>query len=502
MVRTTLTTSRRKKVFVVLAALSALGLVAACSLDLDESLIDRPRDSGVFVTDSTLPDGAPIDGSATDSSTLPSTPEAGACANDDACKTTDGCLKGKCDLARKTCAYEVCRSACSSSACDQGNHTCAAGVPYKYKATSFPLGQQILCGRCAAAIYPWLFVATPTGVVAFNVSNPSAGAPPQVPITNLGFLPNQLVLSGSRVWMTGPLGANASGGRIPVAYIEPPLDPFATKISAKTVLASYNRTEGFTLFARSFGDSALIVGPPASQYASAAIEAPLNEPATITATQIPGFPINSAPFAMSGKRLLLGGLNAGVASFNLVDNAGAQATSGAVTNVTELGNTAGGSRTFAASPDGAIFWATGVNQNVGQPGQSTRAVRGYFLVANDTAPIDDKVGVDIEIYNADPVGVNAGVVGPATMLDANTVMIATAARENTAQTAVQFVKRTPLGTIKEANGTTPRRQVLAIPIDRFAAATSSDGIGYLVSNDIDGPPPSGTVHVFDPGCAP
>src|SRR5262249_18095301 len=144
-----------------------LAVIVSCSLDLDESLIDKTRDANFIDLDGTLPDGAPIDGSTDGLSSNGGFVQ--ACTTDADCKTSDGCLKGKCDLPRKTCAYEVCRSACGAGVCDQQNHTCGPAVPYKLKATQFPLGQALACIRCAAAVYPWLVVGTVTGAVAFNV---------------------------------------------------------------------------------------------------------------------------------------------------------------------------------------------------------------------------------------------------------------------------------------------------------------------------------------------
>jgi hypothetical protein len=488
----------RARIGFVIGAILGFGpiLMGSCSLGLDESLITKNRDGGESAVDGMLSDGAPSDGS---DGGPPATPEAVACTSDDVCKTTDPCLVGKCDLARKTCVYEVCRSTCTAAACDAQKHACNPGAAYKYKATQFSLGQQILCGRCAVAIHPWLFVATPTGVVAFNVSNPANGSPPQVPIVGLGFVPTQLVQSGSRAWM---IGAASGGGpsRIPVAYIDPPADPFASKIVAKTVLLSYNRpaAEGVTLFPRG-GDSALLVGPQTAQHASAFLEAPLADPVTATATALLFTP-NTSPATVSGKRLLMEGVTGGTASFNLIDNAGGpNPQNGAGTSIGDLANNVSGSQSFGLCPDGAVFWGVGAHQGAGMTA-TTRAVRGYFLVPGDTGAIEANAGVDIELYNGDPanpVPANSTVVGPIAMLDAKTAMIATAARDNPPlQTAVQFVRRAPLGPVAA------RRQVLPVPITQFAAAAASDGIGYLVANDTEGPPATGTVYVFDPACAP
>lgn len=492
--------AKRAGVVACVAALFVLAAAASCSLGLDESLIDKKDDGGA------LGDGAQPDGPAADSGVdtgIPLGPDASACTNDDACTTNHGCLKGKCDLSRKSCTYDVCRpSACNAAACDQNARTCGAPAPYKYRATQFTVGAQIACGKCAAAVHPWLFIVTGTGVVAFNTSNPANPTPPQVPIVGLGFIPGALVQSGSRIWMLG--GASGGGpSRIQLAYVDAPADPFTTKITARTVLASYNRpAEGTFLFARG-GDSALLVGN-VPQFPATPVEAPLNEPAAITATPVIA-PQSFGPSAVSGNRLLMSAVLDQVAEFAFIENAGSpNPATGPVVNLTDAGAVSV-HRTFAQSADGAIFWATGVHQ--GAPGPvTTRAARGYFLVPNAAGAIEGNVGVDLELYNDQPVGANAAIFGPnqatAAMLDAKTAMIAMQARENDATTAVQFVTREPLGVIKEPNGGAPRRQLLPVPIGAFAAATASNGVGYLIANDQGGVTPSATVYVFDPACAP
>jgi hypothetical protein len=489
----------RSGIATLVAPLAVLVAGASCSLGLDESLIDKANDSGLSPSDGTSPDAA-TDGDI--DTGIPVGPDAIACTNDDACTTNHGCLKGKCDLARKSCMYDVCRpSACNAAACDSNARTCGAAAPYKYRATQFTVGAQLSCWRCAAALHPWLFTVTSTGVMAFNVSNPSNPSPPQVPVVGLGFIPGALVKSGSRLWMLG--GASGPGpSRIQIAYVDVPADPFTTKITAHTVLASYNRpAEGISLFARG-GDSALLVGPQAAQFPSTAVEAPLDEPAALTSTPLLP-PQNFGPSATSGKRLLLSAVVNQAASFALVDGAGsADPKTGPVVNLPDAG-IVNGHRAFAQSADGAIFWATAVTQ--GDPAAATtRAARGYFLVPNETGAIEANVGVDIEVYNAEPIGANTPIFGnaqaTAAMLDSKTVMIATQARENDQQTAVQFVRREPLEVIKD--GMNPRRQVLPVPVNAFVAASASNGIGYLVANDQGAPTPSATVYVFDPACAP
>lgn len=479
--------------------------IASCSLGLDESLIANAG----------MDDGAttPPPDAALESAARPDTgPDGGdaasgdasvGCTSDDACTSTSGCATGSCDVARGVCTYRVCRpSACNAAICDRAAGTCGAAAPYPLKASTFPLGAKLSCTKCLAAVHSWLFAVTASGVVAFDVSNPSSSAPPRVPIVGLGFVPSALVASGERVWMLGAI-AGESPSRIQLAYVEPPRDPFAAKIEAVSVLGSYNRkAETTSLFARA-GDSALLVGQTAA-FSSAILEAPIAEPFALGAT--PTAPITSyAPAAVSGSRLLMSAVVSQAASFYLVDGAGtATPTNGAVTTVTSTA-TVSTARTFASAADGTVFWATGAHQGT-IVGPTTRAARAYFLVPGATDAIDAAEGIDIELYNASIVGGNASIFGAAqassAMVDSKTALVAMQARENDKQTAVQFVRRDPIAVVKLADGSAPRRQILPVKIGNVVAAAGTNGIGYLVANDDDGPSAGASVFVLDPACEP
>lgn len=483
--------------------LGASACVVGCSLGLDESLIAIGNDGGGIGVDAGVVADAAGEASV---DAGPSELSGSDCTNDDVCKTDRACLVGTCDLTRRRCTYDVCRAGtCSASACDPNARTCGAPKTYAFESTKFDVGAAVSCLKCVAAIHPWLFVATGTGVVAFNVSDPTNPAPAQVPVVGLEFNPGALVQSGSRVWMTGGMsGDNPS--RRQLAYIDAPADPFATQIVAHTVVAGYDRpVEPTFLFARG-GDSALLVGPSTANFPATVIDAPLTAPVSLKATPlVADATASGVPVASSGHRLLMAGFGGdGSAKFNLIDGAGsATPTSAAVVNLTDA-SPVSNQRELAQTPDGAIFWATGVHRIDGV-NTFTRAARGYFLVPSDTGSITAAAGVDIEVYGGDPVGANAAVFGPGAsvaMLDANTVMIATQARENAATAVVQFVKREPLGVVKEADGMKPRRQVLPIPIGTVVGAVADHGFGYLVANDHPTPSASATVYVFDPGCAP
>jgi hypothetical protein len=487
--------ARLRRVAIVLVAAGALGAASLhCSLGLDESKLNPKFDAGVG-TDGTL-DGSVVPDTGTG---IPTGPDAGACTTDDNCTSTHGCLRGRCDQTRKTCVYDVCHfSACSSSVCDRTQRTCGPpATNYRLRAAQFSLGAPLACAGCAAALYPWFFALVPTGLIALDVSNPAGTKPAQIPVSGLGFVPTRIVASGRRLWM---LGTDANGTRVSVAYLDAPVDPFVTEIKAVSATTTTNRAPGdtFGIIARG-GDSALLLGTAATQFPAAVLDVPV--PATVTTTTLAPT-ATGVPVIMSGTRLLMAALNGNAGSFSFVLNAGGPPAVGPASTVD--GVDVSTSRAFAASPDGAVFWVTGVHLTTGAA-QQTRAVRGYFLVPNATGAIDTRLGFDIESYEVGGVGTstvaaNAPVVGPAAMLDAKTAIVVTQAKEADTSSAVQFGRLTPLGVIKEADTLTPRRVVVPIPVAAFVAATASNGLAYLVTTEGAGVPSN--VLVFDPACAP
>jgi len=480
-----------------------LAVLASCSLDLDESLIGRTPDGSVPEADT--PDTFAPD--ASDGAPPPINPEGGVCTKDDDCKGTAGCIAAKCDVARKACVFEVCRqTACSSSTCNVAASTCAApSKPYKFRAGQFPVNAPVGCGgalsRCFAAVYPFVFVGTQNGVLAFAGSDPQSAAPTPVPVAGLGFVPVQVVASGSRVYFLGSATGSGATSRLPIAWADVPPDPFATKITATTVLATLNRPAGepLVLFPRATDTALLVDFAPAASYASVAIEPPLVEPLALNATPVT-FVAGASPLAASGTRLVLGQINAaGGAQLAFVTNAGSAAPTTSPDVAIPSAAPASAPAYFAQSPEGAVFWSyvSLTSPPAGLPPPAVRAARVSFLTADGAAAFEPAAALDVELFGGAPLGTPAA--GPVAMLDANTAIVLTAIPANPAQTNVQFVTRTPLAVVKNADGT-PRRFPLTLGVSQLAAAGSS-GLGYVLAVD-PAAPATPSVFVFDPACAP
>jgi len=486
---------------------AALGL-ASCSLGLDESLIGREVESGLADALG-IETSTPVDGGG-DGALPPIQPEAGICTKDEDCKGTAGCLTAKCDVPRKACVFAVCRDpACNSAACDMSAQKCGTAKPYKYRAAQFPVGAQIGCGgalgRCFAAVYPFVFVGTANGVLAFEADDPQNATPASIPITGLGFVPNQIIASGSRVYFLGtPVGAGASS-RVPIAYADVLPDPFAKKIHVNTVLAAWSRPagDGVALLPRG-NDTALLVDVNvAAAYASAPIEPPLAEPLSLTAIGI-AFTASSTPLAMSGSRLVMGQITPATnAIFAFVNGAGSMTPMTTADTPIPTASPATGPQFFAQSADGAVFWAyVALTSPPPFPmgGPTIRAAKGYFLVADEAAAaFDPAAGIDLEVYGGPPVGTPS--VGPVAMLDSKTAMVAVASPANpTMQTNIEFVTRTPALAIVKNADMSPRRFPITLAVSQLAAA-GSNGLGYVLAVD-PAAPTAPVVYVFDPACAP
>jgi hypothetical protein len=492
---------------ITLGSLAALGLVsgvvvAACSLGLDERLLDRPVDAGGAAetsVDPGPPDAQP-DAGARDGG--------GTCEKDDDCITTDGCLRGRCDVARKACAFDVCRAAaCNAGTCDSAARACKDPKPYALRPATFKVGAPASCSRCIAAVHPYVFVGTATGVVAFNLSNPTASAPPAVPIVGLGFVPSSIVTSGSRIFFFAAAVGTATSARVPLAWIDVPRDPFVTELRAVTTLAGWNRPAAEAAFAYARAEGGAIVLTTAAGLPAAALPPSLSERFDLAALPTPVVP-GMGPVALSGTRLLVQALDqAGNAAFGFVPNAGTPLVSDAGLSTANLdagGSLVGAPQVFAQTADGAVLWSfSALTAGATVPNASVRAARTTRLVANASASPDGIATLDVEVYTPNTVPAGTNVVGPLAAVDQDTALVVAMAKESAQQSSVQFVKREPYALVKNADGAS-RRAVLPVPLASLVGAAGSNGIGYVLANDpvVADQPANASVYVFDPACAP
>jgi hypothetical protein len=480
---------------------ATLGVINACSLDLDESLIARGKDAGPKI-DANLPDGTIISESG-----VPIIPDAGACSADTDCPTSNACLKGRCDQVRRACAYDVCHpAACGSGVCNDATKTCSASVPYQEKVSTFAVDQQITFGLVAA--YPWIFAGTTEGIVVYNVANPTNNKPAVVPLVGLGFNAVTMTRSGNRVWFGGaPAGTGPS--KLPLAYIDVPADPFTPKLVATTVLTQYSRAASESGGLAGIGNKSTLIISQAPAFATGLIEPSVADGDSITGTPITPPAVGMTPGAVSGSRLILHGVTGSVATFSLVNNAGGTApVNGPVVTITDTGEVSA-DRLFQWTLSGSVAWVTGVHaQNPlappNPPNLLTRASRAYFLTTDANSALSDVAGVDVETYDlATPggaPGANAAVSRAGAMLDNDTLIyIAAAAEAPGTSSAINVVKRGSPPTVDKS-----KRVVLATPVTSFVFGTASDGFYYFSTNTSNGDPKApvttSSITVVEPGC--
>ncbi|HEY8072886.1 MAG TPA: hypothetical protein VIF62_02220, partial [Labilithrix sp.] len=357
---------------------------------------------------------------------------------------------------------------------------------------------------CLAAAYPFVFVGTTNGVVAYAVNDPSNGAVPPIPVTGVPFLPNQITAMGSRVYFVGAVSGTGPTYRAPIAWIDVPADPLATGLEASTSFASLSVASLNAAWAGTDGSLFLVDYDATRSFPSGNATAPVKDGAAVSFFPSPAVPSGGVPVAVSGSRLVVARWQSQTTPFQTyfsfetgaatasAQNSGEQAT------YTQIGPTSP-QGAYAQGPDGSLLWNTGAIVVDDAGATDTATVRLAWLVASGTtSQFDASANVDIEIYGS-PVPIGTAVVGPVAWVDGNTALVLAAAdgtlgNGTGGQTSVQVAVRTPKPAL--ASG---RRYVVAANVQQVGAA-SSGGFGYVLAADAAGATTC-TLHVFAPACA-
>jgi hypothetical protein len=479
--------ARSTWIFAAVGIAGALGVGAfACSLGLDPSLIPG--------SDASIVEGGKDAGV--------DAPNPVQCKADPDCKSTNGCLTGKCDTTRNQCVYTLCpANACSASVCGTGNQ-CSAPSTYGFHAGTFHVSLgNIGCGgggpgarRCFAAVYPFVFVGTTNGVVAYPVEDPTNTAPTSIPVAGLPFFPSFIVSSGTTVYFVGAVAGTGPDYKIPIATLDVPTDPTISEMSASTVFDTLQVTSVEIVVPDATGGIYLVHADAPNSYPSARIAAPLKDLDSLSFQQNAGFPANSAVAAASGTRLVTFRQDNGYPADSYFSIETGAATSGAQ-NLGEQDTipTMGQSQApdyLAQSPTGGILWsAAAVTIPDGGAGQTVSARLAWVLDDDNATKFDATTHVDVSTYNI--VGLGADLPGPVAWLDDNTAIVISAPPANTAQALVQIASR---------NGTPAvvanRSFQLAFHPSQLAVA-GSNGFGYVLTPDQTA---GANVHVFGTTC--
>ena len=492
------------------AGVTGVALAYGCSLGLDASRIGAntrdaslplaPDTSTQDVTAPAIPDASPAEAEA----------EAGpaGCLQNADCTSTNGCQVGSCDAG--ACSFAVCPSGvCQGSSCNGATSTCTAPTAYGFHAaevnvTTGPVG----CGgnpaACIAAAYPFVFVGTANGVVAYAVNDPASPSPPQVPITGLPFLPAFLTSMGSRVFFVGTPEGTGPTYRLAVASLDVPADPLAKSLPATTALSVVSVSDLASAWAGTDGSLFLSNNDSSQLFPAANVAPPFVDGAQVRFFTSPGVAQGAYAVIPSGSRLVMqhwqGAATPFQTAFSFETGAGTASAqnAGETATLADIGPTGPGAM-YAQGSDGSVVWNTATSVVDDAGGNDFGSVRVAWLVADGTTKsFAPTPFVDVEVY-APPVPYGTYVVGPVVSISSSTALVLAAAAGTVGpgsegQTSVQLAVSTPKPAL--ASG---RRYVVAQGVTQVGAAASG-GFGYVLAAGVSGAP-SCVLHVFAPGCA-
>lgn len=487
------------------AALAASGVsiaatFAGCALGLDEARIGAADADGGASADARAD---PIADSRSGSDG-PGGSDGAPCSVDGDCAAVNACVVSRCDPSSHTCVHDVCPgAACTAASCDVASLKCSAPTAFGFHAAAIHVGAGAVgCGgtasRCIGASYPFVYVGTSSGVVAYDVRDPSVAAPAPIAVTGLPFLPTWIVTSGARVYFVGAVAGSGPSFKMPVAWIDPPGDPLATARAARTVLQSYGQPSVSVAIGGEGGSLFLVYGDGSKFFPTASLTAPLVDLGTAALFPLAGIPSGAYPVASSGGRLVAyrwtndGNAFASFFSFETSPGTANAQNGGEQALAATIGPTYP-QPVVATGAGGALLWMTPsvTTTDAGDP--VLRAARMAWLVDDGTkTTFDATEHVDVETYQP-PLPWGTPVAGPMAWIDPATAIVLAAAPGAQGQTSVQVASRKPSPSIVAA-----KRYVLPVSTGQVGLA-SSHGFAYVLAADA---PDGATLHVFAPGCAP
>ncbi len=427
------------------------------------------------------------------------------------CKSVDPCVTARCDEGAAQCVFEVCPTGdqCGAASCTTLGK-CGVTTTFGYHAGSFRVPQGLGCATCAAAVFPFFFVATQLDVLAFRVSDPSNGSPPQPHFARLPFAPRAMLTSGRRVYFVGaPNGANTSPYQLQVAWLDVPADPGVKSLEARVstfphpspdlrldgVLAgaddqlfSFRRVQTYENNQSVMRDYELLMRVTTNP-----------DPGGLNFFLAKGYPATGRTVAVSNGRLVvfdaLGGI--GALSFDVKPGTNDAQNTGDQ-QLPDMGTP--GASTFAVAPDGGVYWSAALRKPiVPNQAQQIGGVRlALALTDGSSSTFSAQARTDLEVYEPglieNPGGPTAPnpFVGPIASMGTGAAIALAAARENVAQTSVQLVQKNGAN-IQLAPG---KRFLVPARVDQVAVA-GTDRFGYVVTPDTA---QSMTVHIFSASC--
>jgi hypothetical protein len=509
--RSASTTSSRSRVRIFAAvAVLAVGpaaVAAGCSLGLDPSKIGQ--DAGTDTVVVGVDDGPSTTDGMPQSKDGGLVVAAGACQSDMDCQNAaapaGACVtSAKCDPTWHVCMLDTCDvGSCKAAVCNTATKTCSVPTTFGWSAASFAVGYGGVGGNgprsSISAAWPFVFVITTNGVVAYNVVDPTNTSPPLVPVDGLPFFPQWTVTVGRRVYFVRNVeGSGPSTYRQAIGWVDVPQNPFVASFEAKTAFVTTSQTSINAVYSDQQDGIYLVYGS-GMLYPTINLHPPIDDTTTLAPVPNAGLASGASLVAASGSRLVAYRYDGfmQVPNFALVTNAG---TSGAQTTgeqpIGQYGALAN-QYFFTMGDDGTVLWETALLA----PADAGGGISTARLVWPVTGPMqtnfDPTTYVDLQTFSP-PTG--SLVVGPPAWIDANTVLALSAAGSlSTNSTAVQVA-------VKGAPGGNPPASLVpgarvTLPVDPGSVGVaSSNGFGYVLQQD-DPKNTSATVAIFAPACA-
>ena len=488
------------------ACLAAASLHAGCSLGLDPTLIGA-TDGSMNMSDApggdteAATDGPPSDGGIV----IP----AGECQTDADCAkeatNAGACIPmggAKCDTTFHVCLFDVCKTGpCMAAICDQTMKTCSVPETFGFYTTHFTVGY----GGTGpdgpywsiAAIYPYLFVITSNGVVAYLVNDPRNSSPPMIPVLGFTSIPEIVVAAGRRVmFFKSIIGNGPTTFRQSVSWIDVPQNPFVTSFTISSALIGTTETSFQFAVSDHVKGAWSFYGGTSKFEPAVDLVPPLMDSPPIMTFPNTGLDSSAGINAVSGQRFIASKYDGmtNMPQLALVTGGGtANAQASSLKDFTGAGEVSA-QWNIATGDDGAVAWSL-APYAVGDAGPvGISSTRDGVLLNDAMDGTFETMGyVDIETYPFTPGG---RVVGPIAWVDANTMLVTAAASEDMmlGTTSVQVMTKKPAALVKNA------RQPIPIDPGNIGVAASG-GYGYVLAHDDAKNNATATVYVFAPSCA-
>jgi hypothetical protein len=497
--------ARRLAALLVVLSASIGGSAVGCSLGLDKSLIGQVQGNDGEAPVEAGGDGQvkpPTDAPVSDVVVAPEA-DAGACATDKDCETAVGeagsCVKSAtCDPTWHVCILDTCDvGACKAAVCDVALQTCSVPTTYGFSPPPFSVSYGGVSGSpttAIAAVWPFVFILTTNGVVAYNVVDPTNTSPPQVDVQGVPFLPLATLAVGRRVYFT----TNTQGGgptyRQAVAWIDVPQNPFVTSFVASSAWVGTTQQNVQQVFTDSVSGLFVVYGT-GSLLPTADVVPPLSDSTVLVPYSNAGLATGSSIVAASGSRLLTYQYQGSGTppELQLVNAAGTSSATATTPENVPVAWAPANQSVFGTGGDGSLLWTDGVFEldDAGNTQGIQSARLAWLLDSATAANFDTSTYVDLETYSPTT---GANVAGPPLWISANEALgLAAASSSSTSSTSVQLVTKAPAAIV---NGT---RTLLSVPPGSVGVA-SSNGFGYVLVQD-DPMNQSCHVYIFAPACA-